>query len=130
VRDLLFERPAESPSMIHRYQYGYGAGSCGCQSTGNRTYALATQQRPPDWPGTEPYQQDRSYAYAYDRLNRLIDARLGRLAVDSNGLPLFDPDGRPYFVEPTARTRPRAAGTQWNLDNLGNWSGGVPDASG
>ena len=101
----------------------------------NRTYAWARQATGPDGTTThinpghaaagtardsprEPARtagrgasrvNDRSYLYTYDDLHRLIDAKLGKLNSTNDGI---DPNG------PTPRE------THWDLDNLGNWSGG------
>jgi len=92
----------DSGSIVHRYKYGYDLA-------GNRTYAWARQAIGPD--GTTTHTNDRSYLYTYDDLHRLIDAKLGKLNSTNDGI---DPNG------PTPRE------THWDLDNLGNWSGGDP----
>ena len=63
------------------------------------------------------HDNDRSYLYRYDRLNRLIFAESGEFTFDGDG----QPDG---FVDsgdakPTAHT--------WSMDLLGNWSRPVND---
>src|SRR5205814_1071613 len=69
-----------SGRKLHQYQYGYDLA-------GNRTFARVTQA--PNLDGT-PHDNDRSALYAYDQLNRLVDARRGRLLQDNSDL---DPSG-------------------------------------
>ncbi len=91
-----------------RREYGYDLA-------GNRTFAWV-KQYPTDDDGdpltpATAHVNDRSWLYAYDRLNRLSDAMMGQLTEDNQGIA--------YGQGIPAPTR-----TTWNLDNLGNWSGG------
>ncbi len=81
---------------IHKYEYGYDAN-------GNRTYARIKQAG--NDPGDPGYNNNRSYLYGYDRLNRLTYAERGVLKGTNDGMY----DG--------------GKGRAWGLDLLGNWSG-------
>ncbi len=98
VAGLWFKRGG---ATVHAYQYGY-------DRAGNRTYARATQVDVPGTP-TIVHDNDRSYRYAYDGLNRLIGAQLGRLNDDNT-----------QIVPDTAVVLAR--NTTWSLDSLGNWA--------
>lgn len=74
-------------ATVHSYEYAY-------DSTGNRIHARVTQVS---------HVNDRSYAYGYDALQRLVSADLGELL---NGT-VPSPD----------------RSVNWALDNLGNWNG-------
>jgi len=80
VKDLLFQN---SGGTIHQYQYGYDLA-------GNRTFARVRQASTDDDgdPLTDPtpHDNDRSWLYAYDRLNRLSDAMMGQLTEDNQGI--------------------------------------------
>ena len=65
---------------------------------------------------TSLLENKRSYAYWYDALNRLIDARMGTLAFGANGR---------YLVADGSGGAPVPPTTHWKLDNLGNWAGGT-----
>ncbi|MCG3136725.1 MAG: hypothetical protein HJJLKODD_00561 [Phycisphaerae bacterium] len=80
-------------ATLQRYQYGY-------DRAGNRTFARVTQ--------LSSHDNDRSWFYQYDDLQRLVDAHMGELLPDNSA------------IVPTA---PNTQHT-WLLDNLGNWSGG------
>ncbi|MBI5864587.1 MAG: hypothetical protein HZB38_08775, partial [Planctomycetes bacterium] len=127
TKDLHYTSPAGVPGTpgipaggtIHQYEYNYDL-------SGNRTHARVVQQPaifwtgespvPPGTPAT-PHDNDRSYLYGYDELQRLISADLGALDEGGPGVP-------PGMGNPS-----RAV--DWSLDNLGNWTGieggtGVP----
>ena len=74
----------------------------GYDANGNRTYARITQAGHPN---------DRSFLYGYDNLNRLVHAERGILNSLNNAI------------------LPNGKGQAWNLDVLGNWSGGSSDDS-
>jgi len=76
-----------------RYEYGYDANS-------NRTYAKIKQAG---------HDNDRSYIYKYDHLDRLVDAGFGMVTVNAAD--------EPSFVAGIASET-----TKWKLDLLGNWS--------
>jgi hypothetical protein len=82
----------------HQYQYGY-------DRSGNRAYAHVTQAT---LNGT-PHDNDRSYWYAYDALQRLKHADLGRL----------DPGHEWVNDDPNVALCRRMG---WGLDDLGNWT--------
>ncbi|HNQ24830.1 MAG TPA: hypothetical protein PKK06_17250 [Phycisphaerae bacterium] len=93
-----FGRPADlhyqhDRTTIHRYQYG-------CDNAGNRQFARLEQRG---------HDNDRSWLYGYDRLNRLTLAECGHLNAGNDGFTLGP-------VTPKAQA--------WKLDLLGNWSGG------
>ena len=72
----------------------------------------------------------RSYAYQYDQLNRLIDAQMGQL-LTSAGYVVLDTSGHAQVVQPdSSNGAPVPRTTHWNLDNLGNWSGGSLNTNG
>ena len=75
----------------------------GYDANGNRTYARIRQQG---------HNNDESYLYGYDELDRLVYAESGTL---NDGV--YD-----------QITGTDAKGTAWDLDLLGNWSGGDPYA--
>lgn len=84
-------------NTVHQYQYGYDL-------SGNRTHA-GVIQAPSVWQSGNPISHnDRSYAYAYDDLQRLTDADLGIL---NSGNTIQSP----------------VRAVDWSLDNLGNWTG-------
>ena len=58
---------------------------------------------------TAGHDNDRSYLYGYDRLNRLLFALYGQLDGSQDNLALL--------------SDPAPAGRIWKLDLLGNWSG-------
>jgi len=66
--------------------------------------------------GPVTHENDRSWLYGYDKLNRLIDAELGRLAADNLSIDLAPPGGLPREMN-------------WHLDSLGNWSAGANQQS-
>ena len=74
----------------------------GYNANGNRTYARITQAGHPN---------DRSFLYGYDNLNRLVHAERGILNSLNNAI------------------LPNGKGQAWNLDVLGNWSGGSSNDS-
>ena len=110
VKDLHFKDMADG--TIHRYQYGYNA-------SGNRTYARVTQW-PTDYNGDgipdATHENDRSYLYGYDSLNRLIKAEMGALTADNVAIA-------------TGAPAPPPLTTEWGLDILGNWTGKPGDVS-
>ncbi|MBI5864589.1 MAG: hypothetical protein HZB38_08785, partial [Planctomycetes bacterium] len=78
-----------SSGTIHRYEYNYDL-------SGNRTHARVVQQPAIFWTGetpipqgtpTTPHDNDRSYLYGYDELQRLISADLGALDEGGPGVP-------------------------------------------
>ncbi len=89
---------------LHRYQYGY-------DKSGNRTHARVTHA---DFGGL-PHDNDRSWAYAYDALGRLVDADMGQLALSP--APQIVPDANV----------PLARSLAWSMDELGNWVGDPAD---
>jgi RHS repeat-associated protein len=93
VKDLHWAAGA-SPATVHRYQYGYDAA-------GNREYARVTQATV----GSTSHDNDRSYDYAYDELNRLLLADHGGLNSGNSAIATV------------------ARAEDWALDNLGNWAG-------
>lgn len=103
ITDLHFTGPGGE--TIHRYQYTYDA-------SGNRTAARVTQF-PHD---STLHDNDRSYLYGYDGINRLVTAMRGMLSADNTEI-VDAPEG-PVPVE-----------LSWLLDSVGNWSGG-DDATG
>ncbi len=104
VLDLHYQEANTSSSMptVHRYQYGYDLA-------GNRTHCRVAQAPDAGTNGAS-HDNDRSWLYAYDALNRLVDAKLGHLT-DSN--------------TSIASSSPTPADIHWYLDNLGNWSGDI-----
>jgi hypothetical protein len=76
--------------------------------TDSRTYARVSQATELD--GTA-HVNDRSWLYAYDRLSRLTGAVMGQLSPDNQQIAYGD-------------GIPAPGRTTWDLDNLGNWSGG------
>ncbi|HWM29731.1 MAG TPA: hypothetical protein VNQ14_14825 [Woeseiaceae bacterium] len=54
--------------------------------------------------------------YGYDKLNRLIDAELGRLNSENTQISVGPPGSLPMEMN-------------WHLDSLGNWSAGANQAS-
>jgi RHS repeat-associated protein len=121
VKDLHYLNAAGTATR-YRSQYGYNSGAggsgCGCQSTGSggdRMYARVTQASI-----GATHDNDRSWGYQYDKLHRLIDARMGQLAYFEGAYVILQgPDGG----APIPRT------TSWNLDNLGNWTGNPEEAA-
>ena len=85
----------------HRYQYTYDLA-------GNRLTTQALQATI----GTA-HDNDRSFAYEYDGLSRLVVSDMGKL---SSGAITSDVN------TPLRRTM------KWALDNLGNWSGDDPNS--
>jgi YD repeat-containing protein len=80
---------------------------------GNRLWNRVTQK---------DHDNDRSWKYGYDPLHRLISAGMGRLDFIGQGA------GMPVIVPgPNALPVPRVS--EWNLDNLGNWTGNPEDAA-
>ena|GEM_PF-5130051 len=101
VKDLHYVAGA---ATVHRYQYGYDAA-------GNRLFARVTQAATQDAGGNPvPHDNDRSYLYNYDELNRLYTSALG--ALDANNAAMLSGSGDPSPLT-----------SAWTLDNLGNWSG-------
>lgn len=92
--DLHFKDNIED--TIHRYQYGY-------DKSGNRTHARTTQAMVDD----DEHENDRSYLYTYDGLQRLILSQFGQLNFDNTALA------------PAAGIAQRKL--TWELDTLGNW---------
>jgi YD repeat-containing protein len=78
--------------VLHSYQYVYDL-------SGNRIGSKVVQKE---------HDNDRSFAYAYDELQRLTSADRGTLTYDSQGVP--------QVAAPTWAA-------DWALDNLGNWEG-------
>ena len=85
----------KNTNTLEQYQYGYDDAS-------NRIYSRVKQLN---------HDNDRSFLYEYDALNRLIDADMGRLAPSNTTII---PAGVP------------STDISWDLDNLGNWAGGNP----
>ncbi len=88
-----------------RYQHGY-------DTSGNRTFARVMQHTE-DEGGANPvaHDNDRSWAYGYDQLNRLVAADFGQLNVANDAVVANSaPAGLPMT-------------TDWLLDSVGNWSG-------
>ena len=92
-------------STVHRYQYTY-------DTNGNRTSARVTQADVDQ----DAHDNDRSFAYGYDVLQRLVSADRGELDTTQSP-PVIDPASG---IPTTSRT--------WTLDNLGNWLGDVTNA--
>lgn len=103
VKDLNFQKADEYPLL--RYQYGYHPWS------GNRIFARITHQPTVVQGQTIPHDNDRSYLYAYDSLNRLISAEMGQL------------NGNNTAINPASGGVPLPTKSTWTLDNLGNWTG-------
>jgi hypothetical protein len=108
IRDLLFKNGANT---VHRYEYTY-------DRAGNRKTAKVKQTPA----GGSNHENDRSYAYAYDDLQRLISAQMGKLAVGEDGNPLLDASGKPYVESGAAGVHLRRE-LNWSMDALGNWTG-------
>jgi len=101
VKDLDFKKTA---ATVHRYQYDY-------DKAGNRTYARVTQATI----GATTHENDRSYLYGYDDLQRLILAHMGKLSTSNQSI----------LDDPAVALRRKL---EWFPDSLGNWSGTVePD---
>lgn len=100
IIDLHYQLASDNRT-IHRYQYAYDV-------SGNRLHTRTTQ-----WPITPSsgsivtHDNDRSYWYGYDALQRLVESKLGSLATDNSDI----------LSSPIPRV------SQWSLDNLGNWNG-------
>jgi len=99
IVDLHYAKATVPLTTAHRYQYGY-------DPAGNRTYSRVTQQQSPYFIKRE---NERSYLYEYDGLQRLISAERGKLSF-SGGVPHIQWAGSVHPVE-----------RNWTLDNLGNW---------
>jgi len=109
VKDLHFK---DGSNTVHQYQYGYDI-------SGNRTCARVIQATI----GATAHDNDRSYLYGYDDLQRLILGHMGRLETDINGDLILDQYGNPSVLEvddPEVALRRKL---EWFPDSLGNWSG-------
>ncbi len=84
-------------ATLYRAQHGFDC-------LDQRLYARVTQATV----GSTPHDNDRSHLYAYDPLQRLKAAGLGRLNAGNTELETSGPT-------------PRQA--TWTLDRLGNWTG-------
>lgn len=116
LKDLHYQQGSSGPTR-HRYQYTY-------DKAGNRLSARVVQAPTPGVPEIS-HDNDRSYLYAYDNLQRLTESHLGKL--DANGTAIVPHQDVSLDVQQV-----------WKLDNLGNWvefnrfedwdgSGGLPD---
>jgi len=99
ISDLHFKN--DISETIHRYQYMY-------DRAGNTICSQIEQFQ---------HDNDRSFVYEYDDLNRLINSSMGKLEFDGT-LPNIDPD----IAVPLTRF------IDWKLDNLGNWANGTAEA--
>ncbi|MCC7291474.1 MAG: hypothetical protein IT449_05365 [Phycisphaerales bacterium] len=106
IKDLHYKDTtanAPNPSTIHRYQYGY-------DRAGNRAYARVAHRNMTS--GADPGRDNvRSWLYEYDGLQRLAGARMGQLNAANTA------------IEPDTDV-PLDRALTWDLDDLGNWSGG------
>jgi RHS repeat-associated protein len=91
------------PTTGYHYQYEYGY-----DKAGNRTHAKVAQIA---HPGVQ-HDNEHSWAYTYDALQRLINADMGQLNAQ-------------FVVETTVGVR--SDHLAWTMDTLGNWVG---DAAG
>jgi RHS repeat-associated protein len=99
ITDLHFKN--DISETIHRYQYMY-------DRAGNTIYSQVEQFL---------HDNDRSFIYEYDGLNRLINSRMGKLEFDGT-----NPNIVPEIDVPLTRF------IDWKLDNLGNWANGTAEA--
>ncbi len=100
VKDLHTTKSVDE-TTIRRDQYGYDLA-------GNRLWDRVTQK---DHSGVN-HDNDRSWVYGYDPLHRLISAATGQLQTFEGNTYIYRGLGAPPWRE-----------ANWNLDNLGNWSG-------
>lgn len=98
VQNLHFKRRTGG-ATVYRSEYGY-------DTRGNQIFNQITTQRPNGLPRAN----DRSYRYEFDSLNQLARAERGHLLAQGSTRVLDQ--AQPFWT------------TAWNLDNLGNWSGG------
>ncbi len=96
--DLHFTRAG---ATVHRYQHGY-------DQAGKRTHARVTQATLPGAPAI-PHDNDRSWLYGYDELNRLVSANCGTLSGER---------GSPAITTPPPAGLPIT--TEWLLDSVDN----------
>ncbi|MCC6678160.1 MAG: hypothetical protein IT436_13545 [Phycisphaerales bacterium] len=82
----------------HRYQYGY-------DDSGNKLFSRVTHATS----STGSHDNDRSFLYAYDKLERLLSAGYGSLNSTNTA------------ILPSTTPVPRIS--TWSLDRLGNWTG-------
>lgn len=90
-------------ATVHRYQYGY-------DQAGNRDFVRVTQATENQDGVPIPHDNDRSWLYGYDGLNRLVAADCGALNSEATDITANPPPGVPIT-------------TEWYLDSVGNWSG-------
>ena len=100
IKDLHFKKSVPTPATIHQYTYAYDVA-------GNRISSRVIQAPTPGTPEV-PHNNDRSYKYEYDGLNRLKTSDIGKL----------NDAGTAIVPDPAVAL---ARKSEWTLDSLGNW---------